>query len=585
MSEPDTVELVARVRRAGTDFASVEVKAAGRRLPATTGETLSAFANGSGGTLLLGLAEESGFQPTPGFDPKAIQDALARVCADDVEPPVRAPITIEEVDGTPVVRLDVPELDPLQKPCFVKKRGHHQGSFIRGGDGDRRLSTYEVTQLLSNRTQPKEDTRPVDGATIDDLDATLVSALVARMRARNRRAFQGLDDESVLVRLGAVAKGPQGGRPTLAGLLCLGNYPQQFLPQLFISFVALPGLAMGETTSDGRRFLDNQSLDGPIPMMVEDAMAAVERNMRRAAVVHGVGRTDRYDYPLDVIRELLVNAVMHRDYSAGALGTQVQVELYPDRLVVKSPGGLYGGVDVSQLGTEDVSSSRNAVLAKLLAEVPLGSSGEVVCENRGSGMHRVMYALRDAGMSPPDFEASPSHLFVTVPQHALLDPATVEWIGSLGAVDLTDAQHMALAMLRTNGSVSNEMLRVWGIESHAATQALTDLVSRGVVVKHGGRRYARYELADHLDAGWVLPILTPPPTREIPRRQQIDTQLAAVMEAIRAGHTTSRAIQEQLGLSYQTTMRRIRRLREGGQIAENATRHSRAQSYRLGRPD
>lgn len=88
-----------------------------------------------------------------------------------------------------------------------------------------------------------------------------------------------------------------------------------------------------------------------------------------------------------------------------------------------------------------MSSARNALLAKLLADVPTVGTGQVVAENLGSGLPAVIRSLRDDGMSPPDFDSKPAHPFVTVPQHALLDPATVEWIGSLGAGELHHAQH------------------------------------------------------------------------------------------------------------------------------------------------
>lgn len=228
-----------------------------------------------------------------------------------------------------------------------------------------------------------------------------------------------------------------------------------------------------------------------------------------------------------------------------------------------------------------MSSSRNAVMAKLLADVPSSRSSEVVCENRGSGMSRVVGRLRDAGMSPPRFDATPAHLHVTIPQHALLDPETVTWIGSLGAATLSDAQHLALAMIRANGSVSNEMLRVWGVKSHAATIALTDLVARGLAAKRGGRRYATYELAaaETDDEELFADLIAPPPV--LPSAPGIYPQDVAVVEAIRSGSTTSRAIQALLGLSYSTTIRRIRSAREAGLIEETASRHSRVQSYRI----
>ena len=201
-----TDTLVATMRAVGADLHLVEVKAAARGLPTDVVETLSAFANGDGGTLLLGLDEQAGFAPAAGFDAVKIRDALAGACADKMSPPLRIPIEIEEFEGALVVRADVPELDPLAKPCFVETRGAYQGSFIRGGDGDRRLTQYEVTQLLANRTQPTHDIEVVARAGVDDLDRSLADELLNRSRRRSPRAFENLDDVDALTRLGALAR-------------------------------------------------------------------------------------------------------------------------------------------------------------------------------------------------------------------------------------------------------------------------------------------------------------------------------------------------------------------------------------------
>jgi ATP-dependent DNA helicase RecG len=583
------VKHVERLRRIGSDTPGVEVRTAAGGLPRTMGETLSAFANGSGGVVILGLSESDDFRPARGFNPTAVRDALAGLCHDGMEPPVRGDIEILPFEGSDVVYLEVPPLDPLLRPSHIKRKGAYDGSFIRGGDGDRRLTAYEVTQLLSNRSQPVDDADTLARATLDDLDETAVTAFLRRLRDSPSRAFRDVPDDRALLRAGAAAPTDDGVvRPTLAGMLCLGAYPQQFLPQLFVSFVALPGRTLGDALEDGTRFLDNVTCDGTIPEMLDGVLAAARRNMRAAAVIRGTGREDRYDYPVDVIRELVVNALLHRDYSPGARGTQVQVELYPDRLVVKSPGGLFGNVVPSQLGIEEVSSTRNATLARILAALP-HSDGMPISENRGSGLAHVMGRLRRAGMSPPTFDVTPGHVHVTVPQHALLDPPTVEWIGSLSAsAAMTDEQHIALALMRSTGSVSNEMLRAWGVESHAATAALRGLVDRGLAIKLGGRRYATYELVEARprSAGTLpaeLPVELAPVSDARPREADgfpwADPSLEAVVQAIRAGHINTRAISERLGLSYATVSRRTKALLQSGRIGETAPAHSRSRTF------
>ena len=571
--------IIERLRRLGLEPTEVEVKSAAHGLPKSVAETLSAFANGSGGTLLLGLDEE-GFVSAHGFDAARVRDALADTCHQKVTPPIRNPIEIIDFEGSQVIRLDVEELDPADKPCFVTDRGEYNGSFIRGGDGDRRLSRYEVTQLLSNRGQPLDDQDLIPNASLADFDAWLVERTIRHAADRSPRAFEGIDTVTALTRLGAVRDLNGEPRPTLAGLLCLGIYPQQFLPQLFASVVVLPTTQMGEPGPEGERFLENVTVDGPIPTILQDVTTVLRRNMSRAAVIRGLGREDRYDYPIEVIRELVTNALMHRDYSPESRGTQVQIELYPDRLVVKSTGGLFGGVTVDQLGTSQIEpKSRNATLAKLLADVPLPDrSNETIAENRGSGLVTAVAALRRAGMSPPEFDAQPGRLMVTVPRTALLSPAAIEWIARLGLKDLTDAQHLALAIMRSSGRVSVATLRAWGVGDSDARRAVRDLMSRGVCTRTGGKRYASYRLAEEVEQA-ALP--TPANNAPAPGQSGIEADLDVIVQAIQAGHVTSRGLADHLGMGYQSVLRRLRELEKRGRIAPTRPRRSRNQSYRV----
>jgi ATP-dependent DNA helicase RecG len=171
---------------------------------------------------------------------------------------------------------------------------------------------------------------------------------------------------------------------------------------LDITFVVFPTIKPGVPMADGTRFLDNASLDGPIPVMIEQTLAVLRRNMTRRAVIQGFGRRDHWEYPEEVVRELLGNAVMHRDYYPLTHGTQIRVEMYPDRLEVASPGGLYGDIRPTALLHETVSSSRNSALAKLLEDVTYPGTNETVCENRGTGLLAVSEMTRQAGLSQPE---------------------------------------------------------------------------------------------------------------------------------------------------------------------------------------
>ena len=374
-----------------------------------------------------------------------------------------------------------------------------KGSFVRVSDGDRRLSAYEVQVMLSSRGQPRDDEQAVPGATIEDLVPASVDALVARLRISRPYAFKDLDHLAVLRRAKVLLPGQdEGDAVSLAGLLALGAYPQETFPQLMVTFVHYPTVTGAQSTS-GERFLDNVVLEGPIPVMVRDTLAAIRRNMSRRAVVADAGRQDIWEYPETALREAVVNALVHRDLSSSARGTQIQVEMYPDRLVIKNPGGLFGPVTIDSLGEEGISSARNATLIKLLEDVPLPGETRTVCENRGSGIRSMLGSLLTAGMSPPRFGDRISSFIVTFPNHTLLSEDTVRWITALGERGLSDSQCVALALLREEEVLDNRAYRTaTGVDSRVATAELQDLVARELVTQTGTRRWAQYRLSPRL---------------------------------------------------------------------------------------
>jgi ATP-dependent DNA helicase RecG len=575
MNADEVSTVVALLRSRATDLPDIEAKAAVGGLPKSVRDTISAFSNDRGGTILLGLDEEAGFATVAGFDPVRIRDALAGVCADDLEPPVRAEIDIIDVEGGTVVVAEIPQLDPRFKPCYVKSRGEYNGSFTRGGDGDRRLTDFEIHLLHTNRGQPNDDRQPVPEAGLDDLDPNAVDFLLRRVRQRQRWAFQGLDDTTTLRRLNVIVPGSAGDLvPSLAGLLALGAYPQQFFPQLNATFVVYPGLSAEDVPAGGPRFLDNRTFDGPIPYIVEEAVAAVLRNTSVRSFVEGTGRRDVYDYPVEALREAIINALIHRDYSTYSRGTPVQIVLYADRLTIANPGGLFGAVTEDDLGGEGVSSTRNPVLVKLLQDVHLPDSDRTVCENRASGIPTMLRELRRAGSALPQFLNRIIRFKVVLPRHALLAPETVSWIEGLGVTGLSAAQQMALAQLREGQAVTNQTMRNLGLDGRRATTELTDLVARGLAVKVGERGHARYVLA--APAHQTGHSFSKRPTATSPADRE-----AAILNVLSASAELSRHdIQLATGLNQMATLRTLETLIASGKVEATAPSKSPLRRYR-----
>jgi len=422
--ETNTAELIKNLRHNRAENGRVEVKAAAGGFPKSVLETVSAFANGDGGTILLGLTDPAeGLQPVEGFNAQAVHDASVEAIRSKITPRPPVDIQIEAADEQHrIVRIDVLPGDPTQKPYYIEAHGMYNGSYQRVGEADIRLTKYEIDRLLENRSQPRYDEELVSEASFKDLSPTLVSAYVARLREEQPRVFAALSDREVLLQARILRIDSEGREvPTLGALLAMGSYPQAFFPQLMMSVVVLPGEELGEVTEDGRRFLDNHSCTGPIPSMLDEAMGVLVRNMRKTSTMEGlnssgIGRVERYEYPLEAIRELLVNALMHRDYSPGARGSQVQVELYTNRLVVRSPGGIYGAVAIRDFGQPGVSSTRNSYLASILTDLPDPGTGRLIAENRASGIPTVLRALKEAGLPAPQFADRLLYVQVTLIQ-------------------------------------------------------------------------------------------------------------------------------------------------------------------------
>ncbi len=494
MNEAELGEIVAELRSVGRDNSEIEAKRSTTKLPSSLRESLSSFANTRGGVIVLGLDESDGFRATGVTDPGKLSSDLADTSRSEMEPPLCPLITTHEFEGATLIVAEIPELPRERKPCYYRGGGLTNGCFVRVGDSDRKLTPYEVQLMLANRGQPRYDEEPVRGTTPDDLDQALVRALVDRLRVARPHAYEGLIDAEVLRRNKILVPFEGGEALSLAGLLTLGRLPQEHYPQLMLSFVHYP-TPDGAETSTGLRYLDSVVAEGAIPVLVQTAMNALRRNMKRRAVISGAGREDIWEYPEIVLREAIVNALVHRDLSPESRGTQVQVEMYPDRLVVRNPGGLFGPVTVDSLGEAGVSSARNATLMRILRDVVLPEDNRPVCENIGSGIREMIRSLRAASMRPPTFRDKIATFSAVFPNHSLLNAEVVAWIRSLNESGLTDSQCVGLALMRDGESLDNRSYRnATGVDSRIATFELQDLVQRGLVAQDGVKRWASYRL-------------------------------------------------------------------------------------------
>ncbi len=568
MTADELVAVLNGLRVDGNDGQHVEAKAARGGLPERIADTLSAFSNSSGGgVILLGVDERQGFDAVGVPDPGAYVERIRQIATDQMVPPLDVLIETHEVDGATVVVCEVPELERDRKPAFLRRAGLASGAFRRIGDADDTLDMAQAQALVASRTQPEHDREVVARAGLGDLDAATVQRYLERIRDQHPRVFAAADDTSVLVQTEVLAEDAEGElRPTIAGILAFGTYPQRFLPQVNITIVVHPSVDGGSV--DGVRFLDSRSIDGSIPDMLVDSLRALRGVlMTRSVFVEG-HRMELLELPDEALREAIANALVHRDLAPQARGTQIQVEVFPDRVEILNPGGLFGGVTLESLGEAHVSSSRNARLVKLLADVET-EDRRFVIENRASGIRTMAREVEKAGLRPPHFVDDISRFSVAFGRESLISAQDREWLESLGGRRLTTTQQRALVEMRRGARTTNaEFRRAGGLDSQDARRQLTDLVARGLVHQHGTTRATYYTLdpsqADAAIAG-------------------VDLNELRVLRAI-IGESTRAEIVERTKLSAAGVVNILNRLIAHGLVEATAPPKSKRRRYvRIGR--
>lgn len=491
--EPDELSLlVARLRELGRDDDRVEVKSCAGGLGKSVWDSVSASANTQGGHLLLGLHEESGFAPAHGFDPRRVMDQFVTGVGDGGQPALLENVPeyrIRQafVDGATVLLITISENPPGHKPCFVKAKGIAGGAFKRTSDQDIRLSPTEIFEFQHTLEVSAAESTTVDGARVDDLDDAFVKKLISRKSSG--KALRGAKDfAQQLTRLNLTTR---DGDVRLAGLLAAGVYPQQFFPRLFVDVAVHPGIEKSEPGSP-TRFLDRVRCEGSIVDMIDEAVAATARNLRTYSVVVESGRRDELEIPHEVLREAVANALVHRQYHELFRGEPVTVDIYPDRVVIANPGGLWGGKTLDNIA-DGTSRCRNQALIQLLVDLP-GADETFRIEGQGGGVSLMFNEMRAHALSVPVFRAEPDRVSVTLQRHGAEIPAARAWLRSLAQRELTPHEDAALLLARRRGAVSVSLLRSeLRLDSDDGRRVLEALEREGVLERatHDGFVLAR----------------------------------------------------------------------------------------------
>lgn len=449
-------------------------------------ETICAFANEpgiGGGWLALGFVREElalfpAYEVEGIANPDKVSADIATQCREVFNMPLRVDISTENVQGKSIIVVYVAEAQPQDKPIFFKSQGLPRGAYRRIGSTDQRCTDDDMTIFYQGRQQESFDAGIVADATVDDFSPdAIVDYRKSRADANPDAEELRWSDEELLQALGCARRSPKGEwKPTVAGLILFGKAAalRRCFPMTRVDYIRVPGR---EWVPDPDRRFDTIELRDPLFRLIRRAQAAVLDDLPKSfGLSEGeLQRQDKPVIPLRVIREALVNALMHRSYRSHS---PVQIIRYANRLEIRNPG--FSLKSPEHLG-EPGSHPRNPKIAAVLNETRFA-------ETKGSGIRVMRESMEQAGLTPPFFDSDRgSDQFVArYFFHHFLGEDDIRWLSQFRELHLSDEEAKALIVVREAGAVDNSTYRELNkVDALAASAALRRLRDAGLLSQKG----------------------------------------------------------------------------------------------------
>ena len=335
-------------------------------------KSIVAFANGAGGKFVVGVNNRREFIGIPKkadlFELKdSIADKISQMCA----PQIMFDITAEIVEGAQLLIVQV--FPGMATPYYIKSQGKENGTYIRLGATTRSADLAALSELENRGRNVSYDGLPYRSLKVTDAD---IAFLCKDFSKRAKRKISKADLENL-----HLLAGRSHDRATNALAILLGKHEYTSRIQC--------ARFRGTMRTD---FLDKKDYDGPLCKQIDDAYKFVLNHLNMAIEINGVVHDEKYELPPKAIRELIINAAIHRNYQ---MNSSVQVAVYDDRVEISSPGTLYGTLTLEE-ALSGRSSIRNKTLARTLEKVN-------VLEGWGSGFQRINTLCQEYGVALPEF--------------------------------------------------------------------------------------------------------------------------------------------------------------------------------------
>ena len=442
-------------------------------------ETVCAFANEpglNGGFLLLGV--EAAEQEVSGqryricgvSDPDKLLNDISSNCRTQFNQPVRIHTTTEEVEGKVVVAVQVDEALPADKPIFFTRKPLPKSAWRRGPNGDYQCNERDLAELYRQKDQAAYDMTEVPGATLDDIDPNALSEYRKARAAVNPAAEElQYSDTDLLKALNCVVTKNGSLIPTVAGIVLFGSRLslRRLFPMLRLDYIRVEGK---EWVEDPEKRFSTIDMRDSLARLATRTVAAILDDLPKSFHLPNGALQNQGEYliPYKVIREAVVNALMHRNYQKAE---PIQIIRYSNRLELRNPG--YSLKDVEEFSTPG-SKPRNQAIAAVLHEINLA-------ETKGSGIRTMRTLMEQAGLAAPSFDSDRYRdtFVATYLFHHFLSEDDINWLAGFKDQELENDEMRALIFVREAGRITNadyrELCKVDTLQASHHLARLRDL--------------------------------------------------------------------------------------------------------------
>jgi len=420
-------------------------------------ETVGAFANTKGGIIFIGVANNG---TIPGFSVgKETAAEWSNQISQSTEPTVIPEIQIEKIEGKTVLLITINEY-PL-KPVAYRGR-----CYKRVGSSNRQMSPQEIAQMHLQSTGNSWDALPATASGTGVLDSNKIRYYIQAALILGRRRFSENDNPlNVLKKLDLIKE----DRPTWAALLLFGHNPQAPLTQATVHCGRF---------KKNTKIIDDHLIAGTIMEQIDEVMNFIRKHINVEFVISGNPQRDEiWDYPLQALREAVINSICHRDYSDPA---DIQIKIFDDSLQLWNPGGLPFDWTIDDLLDPSHSSKpRNKLIAQIFYDIGF-------IERYGSGIQRMISDCAKAGLPQPVFKEKFGGLSITFQKNIFNE-------GHLKELGLNKRQIKAVRyVVESRKITNNDYQRINDCSRNTATNDLKDLTGKGILKESGKKGAGSY---------------------------------------------------------------------------------------------